>query len=47
MCCEWCHTETSVDTAISIWIGDESFQGERLGFFCNDDCLDKWWNDSE
>ena len=46
MKCEHCKADIPEPTelpAFSLWIGD-SFQGERLGFFCDDNCHDKWWN---
>lgn len=48
MVCEQCGKENlDPDIATSIWIADESFQQERLGFFCGDMCLDNWWGPTE
>jgi len=43
MKCEHCGKEVpNLDEYI--WIEDASFQGERMVFFCDNDCLSDWWN---
>jgi len=44
MLCEQCTKEIKeIDNVPSIWVADDSFQGEHLAFFCNDNCLVLWW----
>jgi len=46
--CGYCGSDISnLDEAASIWVGDQSFQDERMAFFCNEDCIAKWWESPE